>query len=285
MTAFVRSAVHRVADEGYGLPQLPMLAGDGPTLIHASVSHSATPQTPPSNLAEQVVPVRNAAGEVADWRLTDDQPALKSEFARWHDGFVTESVIGDVATVRALRSWGRGRVELSELGILQLPHARVSPRHARKMAWQLHIAAEKCAGDHNGLGVSASEHSGLARGFLCQVGPVILLTDKNAWVAASSAGLLVHADEEPDTTFLVHGWSVSNGNVTATTDDGEVDLWNSRAAKLLTRVAPGLSTAVVRQVPLTTVFAGMFVTLADMALMAALENTALRIDRGSMVAA
>jgi len=29
----------------------------------------------------------------------------------------------------------------------------------------------------------------------------------------------------------------------------------------------------------------MFVTLADMALMAALENTALRIDRGSMVAA
>jgi hypothetical protein len=78
---------------------------------------------------------------------------------------------------------------------------------------------------------------------------------------------------------------VREDGVTALTDEGEVDLWNSRAGKLLVKVAPGLSDAVVRQVPLTTVFAGMFVTLADMALLAALGNTQLLVDRAGSLAA
>jgi hypothetical protein len=268
------------------MPQLPMLAGDGPVLIHATVSHHPTPQSAPPNLESFVSPIRDADGSVKDWRLNDEGvAATRTEFSRWHDGFVSEAVVGDVATVRALRSWGRGRVELSELGILQLPHARVSSRHARKMAWQLHSAAEECAkANQLGLGVSSSEHAGLARGFVCQEGPLMLLTEGNAWVAATPAGLLVHTDENPDTTLLVHGWSALDGHVSVITDDGEVDLHKSRAGKLLTRVAPGLESAVVRQVPLTTIFAGLFVTLADMALMAALGNTALRIDRTNPLA-
>jgi len=285
--ASARSALHSVTDYDTSMPQLPILAGDGPTLIHAAVAHDPTPQAPPASLEGMVVPVRDAAGTVRDWRMaSEEQDRIREEFARWHDGFVTEAVIGDVATVRGLRGWGRGRINLSELGILQLPHSRVSPRHARKMAWQLHLAAEECAKVQAfGIGVSATDHSGLCRGFVCQEGPLMLLAEGGAWVAGSTAGLVVHVDEDLGTTLLVHGWRVHEGSVTAFTDQGEVDLWKSRAGKLLTRVAPGLPEAVVRQVPLTTVFAGMFVTLADMALLAALGNTQLLLDRAGSLAA
>jgi hypothetical protein len=284
--ASARTALQSV-DRDTAMPQLPMLAGDGPTLIHAAVAHNPAPQAAPANLEGMVVPVRDAGGVVKDWRLaSDEQSRVREEFARWHDGFVTEAVVGDVATVRGLRGWARGRVNLSELGILQLPHARISPRHARKLAWQLRVAAEECGKERGiGIGVSATDQSGLARGFVAQEGPLMLLADGGAWIAASEAGLVVHADELPDTTLLVQGWTVREGNVIAHTDSGDVDLWTSRAGKLLVRVAPGLSDAVVRQVPLTTVFAGLFVTLADMALLASLGNTQLLVDRAGSLAA
>jgi hypothetical protein len=264
-----------------------MLAGDGPTLIHAAVAHDPAPQAAPASLEGMVVPVRDPNGVVRDWRLaSEEQSRVREEFARWHEGFVTEAVVGDVSTVRCLRGWGRGRVNLSELGVLQLPHARISPRHARKLAWQLHVAAEECAKDQAyGVGVSAADRSGLVRGFVSQQGPLMLLAEGAAWIAASPNGLVVHTDAAPDQTLLVRGWLVRDGKVTALTDDGEIELGTSVAGKLLIKVAPGLSDAVVRQVPLTTVFAGMFVTLADMALLAALGNTQLLVDRAGSLAA
>jgi hypothetical protein len=285
-TGYSGSGGPGAGESSYSLPQLPILAGEGPTLIHAAVAHHPTPQAPPAGLEDVVAPIRDDLGNVRDWKLASDEaPRAKADFARWHDGFVTEAVIGDVATARSLMHWGRGRIDLSELGILQLPHARISARHARRLAWQLRAAAEECSTLHAfGLGIAASPQSGLARGFLCAEGPLMLLAEGGAWVAASAAGLVVHADEQ-DMTLLVHGWKVADGNVTAYTDEGEVDLWTSRAGMLLVRVAPGLREAVVQQVPLTKVFAGFFVTLADMALLAALGNTHLLVDRAGPRAA
>lgn len=132
-------------ESSYSLPRLPILAGDGPTLIHAAVAHHPTPQEPPSNLQDVVVAIRDRQGNVRDWKLAGEiEPNARADFARWHDGFVTEAVVGDVVTARGLMSWARGRIDLSELGILQLPHARISSRHARRLAWQLQCAAEAC---------------------------------------------------------------------------------------------------------------------------------------------
>ena len=122
--ASARTALHTV-DRDTSMPQLPILAGDGPTLIHAAVPHHPTPQTAPANLEGMVLPVRDASGQVKDWRLaSEEQDRVRAEFARWHDGFVTEAVIGDVATVRGLRGWARGRVNLSELGVLLVQQPR-----------------------------------------------------------------------------------------------------------------------------------------------------------------
>ncbi|HEY2041776.1 MAG TPA: hypothetical protein VGH11_03795 [Jatrophihabitans sp.] len=269
-------------DPGYSIDPHPILSGDGPKLIHAAVAHNPTPQSAPAGLADLVVPVRDAHGYVTDWKLAAaDEPRTKAEFSRWHDGFVTDAVICDVATARGLMNWARGRTDLSELGILRLPHARISVRHARKLAWQLHAAADLCGKvDATGIGICAREDAGLARGFVASEGPVMLLSDGGTWVAAGGAGLLLHTGGPEPMDLHVTGWSVTNGNVTAhTADQGDVDLWTSPAAKMLTKVAPGLSTAVVRRVPLTTVYAGLFVTLADMALLASLGNTSLLIDR------
>jgi hypothetical protein len=283
--ASAKTAPPAVDEVGYSLPQLPILAGEGPTLIHAAVAHQAAPQEPPSNLEGVVVPVRDRQGIVRDWKLAGDiDPAARADFARWHEGFVTEAVVGDVATARGLMNWARGRIDLSELGILQLPHARIGSRHARRLAWQLQNAAEECSKMHaSGVGVSTPQHPGLARGFVCAEGPLMLLADGPTWVAASQAGLVLHADEL-EATLLVHGWKVADANVTVFTDEGEVDLWGSRAGRLLVRVAPGLTDAVVREAPLTKVFAGLFVTLADMALLAALGNRQLLIDRAGHLA-
>jgi hypothetical protein len=269
-------------DPGYSIDPYPILSGDGPKLIHAAVAHNPTPQSAPAGLADLVVPVRDAHGHVTDWKLAaGDEPRTKAEFSRWHDGFVTDAVICDVATARGLMNWARGRSDLSELGILRLPHARISVRHARKLAWQLHAVADLCGKvEATGIGISAREDTGLARGFVATEGPLLLLSDGGTWVAATGAGLLLHTGGPDHLNLHVIGWSVSEGNVTAHTEDrGEVELRSSSAAKMLSQVAPGLRTAVVRRVPLTTVYAGLFVTLADMALLASLGNTTLLIDR------
>jgi hypothetical protein len=268
------------------IAQVPVLAGQGHALIHAAVLRHPAPQSAPTALADSVIPIRDSAGRVLDWRLAKiDEPQVRAEYARWHDGFVTEAVIGDVATVGGLLNWARGRVDLSELGILQLPHARVSPGHARRMAWQLQRAADECAKSHDvGLGVMAEGHSGLARGFYCPEDRLTLLSEGDSWVAASLAGLLLHAGQHQDRTHLVSGWHLSEGNVRIQTDEGEVDLGTSQAGKLLIQVALGLKEAIVHEVPLTKVFAGLFVTLADMALLASIGGGQLLIDRAGSLA-
>jgi hypothetical protein len=130
----------------------------------------------------------------------------------------------------------------------------------------------------------ASGHSGLARGFYCPENRLTLLSEGDIWVAASLAGLLLRTGQHQERTYLVSGWHLSAGNVRVQTDEGEIDLGASQAGKLLVQVALGLQEATVHQVPLTKVFAGLFVTLADMALLASIGGGQLLIDRAGSVA-
>jgi len=293
-------------DRDTSMPQLPVLAGDGPMLIHATVAHDEVPQTAPANLESAVIAIRDADSTVKDWRLTGSQPeAVRREFDHWHASFVTEAVVGDVAAVRGLRTWARGRINLSELGALQLPHARISPRHARKLAWQLQVAADECRADHprdaetaaGGLGIAATGeagHNGLIRGFVARDELTLLLTDGQSWVASRSDGLVLSDPEligkpgftATDAMVLVHGWRVEQDRtVTVLGHEGaELNVGSGSAARLLKALAPGVDAVVVRPAPLTTVFAGLFVTLADLALLAAAGNRPLLVYRAGVPA-
>jgi len=108
-------------DRDTSMPQLPVLAGDGPMLIHATVAHDEVPQTAPANLESAVIAIRDADSTVKDWRLTGSQPeAVRREFDHWHASFVTEAVVGLSndgvidASPAALRGSARGMVRLAE---------------------------------------------------------------------------------------------------------------------------------------------------------------------------
>ncbi|MGH3491806.1 MAG: hypothetical protein ACRDQ1_01055 [Sciscionella sp.] len=196
-------------------------------------------------------------------------------------GSTTDRSVGDLATVRALMSWGRGRVNLSAVEVLQQPHTPVGPRDAARMAWQLRRAAELCDRERaSGLGLSRREASGLVWGFACPDEPLLLLTEDPAWVAASRSGLLLQLDGRAGRTVLVQGWRVGEPNVTACTDRGVLELRRDAAARLLTRLAPGMDRVAVAPVPLRSVFCGLFVGLVDLAAAASTSGSALLIRHG-----
>jgi hypothetical protein len=253
----------------------PLLAGDGRTMVHVTLARGDVPQTPPASLSDFGTAIRDDAGSVIDWDPTADAtPTIRAQFSLWRQGLRTERVIGDLATVRNLLAWGRQRVNLSAAGVLQLPHARVSPQDAARMAWQLRRAGEVCDRLHaRGLGLSAGPGSGLVRGFACSDGAVMVLVVGGDWVAASPAGLLLHTQGPPEETTLVHAWRVADGEVSATTEAGEIQLSRSRAGRLLTQVAPGMDEALIRSVPLRTVFSGLFIRLVDIASIASTSRS------------
>ena len=258
----------------------PLLSADGLVMVHATLIHGVVPQQPPTRLAELLTPIRDDQGRVSDWRLpaTVAGPA-RLDYLRWHESFRTERVVGDLATVRGLLGWSRGKVDLSEIGVLQLPSAQVSAQHAARMAWQLRRAADACdAMGATGIGLSARPDSVPARGFAVEDRPAMLLADGAAWIAVGAGGLLVHPADPALPTMTVTGWRASDGGVTAGTADGEVDLGDARVSRLLKRIVPGMQQVVVRAVPLRRLFSGLFVHLADIASMASTARSPLRIS-------
>src|SRR5689334_9590291 len=91
-----------------------VLAGAGSAMVHALVYTGAVPHEPPAELADVAAAVVDDDGAVRDWKvdlttLLRDHDAhvhdLSRAFTEWRSSFVTESVIGDVATVRAFMLW------------------------------------------------------------------------------------------------------------------------------------------------------------------------------------
>src|SRR5947209_6625008 len=93
-------------------PTAGVLAGDGSAMVRALVYFHAVPENVPARLADVVEPVHDTDGTLRDWRL--DLPSLlggqgsgtelhdlRSSFFEWRSGYVSDSLLGDVATVRA----------------------------------------------------------------------------------------------------------------------------------------------------------------------------------------
>ncbi|MCW2541866.1 MAG: hypothetical protein JWN95_3591 [Frankiales bacterium] len=190
------------------------------------------------------------------------------------------AMIGELASVRGLMRCGRGQIELSELGVLQLPIAHISSRHARRLSWQLVQARQWMEGGAAaGIGIAAPGQAGLVRGFAAARQPLILTDVDGSWISAERDGLLVCAGGPRRELRLVRGWQVSGDGVIAQSEDGRWDLRGRPIGALLIRLAPTLSAVETRQVALTTIFAGLLATLADLSATAAARDARLLVER------
>jgi hypothetical protein len=255
-------------------------------MVHALVHHERAPQVPPSVLADVVDPVHDADGSVRDWRMNvpkllgqraDSVHGIRHEFVKWRSGFVTERLLGDMATVRAFLQWAARVTDISALKVIGLGQARIDQKVAPRVAWQVHEAAGACrARSETGLGVMSPKRTGVVRGFAVSDGPVVVLADLHTSVSATTSGFELR--EGGALSLLAHGWLVEPDGVTAITDDGQVPLGNSLGGRLLAQVAPGVSQSSAAPVPLTSIFSGLLVHLPEMALLAARDRTSLLIS-------
>jgi hypothetical protein len=196
---------------------------------------------------------------------------------------VDSAMIGELASVRGLMRCGRGQIELSELGVLQLPMAHISPRHARRLSWQLLQARYWMeGGSAAGIGIAAPGQPGLVRGFAAARQPLILTDVDGSWISAERDGLLVCAGGPRRELRLVAGWQVSGDGVIAESQDGAWDLRGQPVGALLVRIAPGQPAVETRQVALTTIFAGLLSTLAELSATAASRDVRLLIERSRL---
>src|SRR2546421_208263 len=212
-------------------PSEGVLAGGGSVMVHALVYHHPTPQAPPNSLAELVDPIRDDDGSVHDWRLSlrkllahrdDHVHDVWSTFASWRRTFVAERLLGDVALVKAFLQWADHVTDVTALHALNLPKARIDPKIAPRVAWQVREAETACRRRAEmGLGVSVPDRKGLVRGFVLSEEPLLILADRGAEVRAVRTGLEVSDPSMPalPESLLVHGWVAGSEGITAISDE------------------------------------------------------------------
>jgi hypothetical protein len=252
-----------------------VLADGGTALVRLFVFTRPVPQQAPPQLASLLEAERRHDGSVVDWHFRSEASLADIERLRvWRSSYVTERLIGDVATVRAFIDWADRHCDVSALHGLRLAEAHFSPHTVMRVARQASEAADLCRRlGENGLGLLGGERLGLVRGFVISGGPVNVLTDRHASVTASGDGLTVH--DNIAGKFNVTGWREDERGVVATTPKGEVTLRNGHAARLLQKMAPGYESVTVHPVPLTRIFAELIGFLPEMAREAANSHTEL----------
>jgi hypothetical protein len=252
-----------------------VLADGGTALVRLFVFTRPVPQQAPPQLASLLEPERRRDGTVVDWHFSADAtPADRERLRAWRSSYVTERLIGDVATVRAFIDWADRHCDVSALHGLRLAEAHFSPHSVMRVARQASEAADLCRRlGENGLGLLGGERLGLIRGFVTSLGPVNVLTDRHASVIAGVDSLTVY--DNIAGKFNVSGWREDERGLVATTPDGEVALGNGHAAHLLQKMAPGYESVTVHPVPLTRIFAELIGFLPEMAQEAANSHTEL----------
>jgi len=188
------------------------------------------------------------------------------------------TAVGELATVRALLSWGRSRTNLSAAEVLQLPAALLSARQAAALARQLQRAGELCdQGDAGAVGVCARGAAGFVRVFACPEQPVLLMAAGGERLWADGGALVIEGANLPDGGIGVSGWHISAGRLRVSTPAGELDLTKTPAGGLLTALIPGVDEVVVREAPLRSAFAALFATGVDVARKAAARDLPLAV--------
>jgi hypothetical protein len=252
-----------------------VLAGGGTAVVRLFVFNRPAPQEPPIQWSGVLEPEKRADGTIVDWRLVGPLPPEEWERLRnWRSGYVTERMIGDVATVRAFIDWADRHCDVSALHGLRLLEAHFSTKSVMRVARQTTEAGNVCRsrGDM-GVGLFGGERGGLIRGFDTSEGPVTVLADRYASVTANSDRLTV-LDSQAGRLHVTE-WQTADNEVMVQTPNGDVSLGNGHAAALLRKTAPGFETVSVRSVPLTRIFAELLGYLPEMAREAANSHAEL----------
>ena len=105
-------------------------------------------------------------------RLIDSIQSDLERLRVWRGSYVTERLIGGVATVRAFIDWADRHCDVSALHGLRLAEAHFSPHSVMRVARQASEAADLCRRlGESGLGLLGGERLGLVRGFVTSGGP------------------------------------------------------------------------------------------------------------------
>jgi hypothetical protein len=194
--------------------------------------------------------------------------------------------LGNVASVRAVLSWGRSRTNVSAIESLQLPQAVLTARQAATLARQLRRVWELCGRvPAGGVGLSVPGAPGLARAFACPDGPVLLMAAPSARLWVRSGGVLLEDLDGPGRRIDVAGWRVGAAHLVVSTRAGDLDLTGSAVGRLLTSLVPAADEIVVHDVPLRAVFADLLSPAVEIARDAAASGQTMVVwhqtERGS----
>ena len=252
-----------------------ILDNGGTATTRLFVFTGRVPQEAPKQWADVLEAERHADGSVADWHLVGAvDPSTRQQLRDWRAKFVTERLIGDVATIRGFLAWADKHCDVAALHGLRLAEAHFSPHTVMRVGRQAAEAASTCQQRADvGLGLFGGQRNGLIRGFATCDGPVTVLADKRARVVATADALEV--TDPVAGAVQVSGWRTDEDGTVVTTPDGELSLGTGPAAQLLAKAAPGYDEVRVGPVPLSRVFAELFGYLPEMAREAANSHTEL----------
>lgn len=281
-----------------------MLAGGGGKRLRALVYHSPTPEIVPAALRSFLVPVHDDLGDPVDWAVdpvrlrtavSEDPartvPELYALYRQWRSGYVTDEALCDMATVRAFLDWSDGVCDSSAVRALLDAPVRIDPATATRFAGQLADAGRMLrVRNEFGVGLSDPGGSGLLRGFVSGSGMVTVMSMPGAALRVQEGRLyldrtrLSAVTDDPSSTAAsaveVTGWVLDGEGIMLSTPAGPVPVEDD-AALLFKQVAGNVTRVAVHEAPLTSVFAGLTVTGAGMALTAARSARTLVIAYGT----
>lgn len=281
-------------------PTAGVLSGQGAAPVYARYALAPVPQITPAALADVLSPVRSDRGQLVDYEL---EPAgllgrstpiaqLRATFMAWRSTFIAEERLCDRATVLAFADWA-GRLAIGgrdRVAALRTCPVRLDPASAAGLSDALRgLGAGARASSAPAVGLADPARPGLVRGFL--LGPsqqLLALAGGGGSVHAAPGRLLVRRNlpgDDPqqasaETTSLeVLGWSLARSatGLSIDTPGGPVACEDTVIVRLLTLLAPVAAQVKVVPVPVTSVFAPLLTTLAEMAGQAAVRGTALTI--------
>jgi hypothetical protein len=241
--------------------------------------HRPVPDGPPAELRHDVRPIRDRSGRLLDWVFHAD-PAGAERVAeryaavqRWRANWADERAIGDALTVAAFVGWVEPRLDVTALPRLAKPVSHFEPQELPRLRWEADSAARMCrASKDNGVGL-LQDGDRLLRGFVGGAEPLTVLSGYGAGLELTGAQLILSTDhpaarlpaDEPlgPRECVISGWHDTSTGVSVRTEDGELELGQHPATRLLHMLAPNAPMVQVRPVPLARIFAYLMVSVAD----------------------
>ncbi len=265
-----------------------VLVHPGPRTVWLMFYIRPLPTELPAEVQYLAEPVHGRDGQVVDWQFgprpgPDEQLVTPTEafetYRRWRAQWANERAVGDAATVWAFVDWAERHIRAPRLPVLRSRLGHVDPKHVPELGWEAKLAAAACRRSSElGVAVVAQSTGRVIRGFVPAGSAVSVLAHSAAQVDATLDGLLLsqHGPIILD-QVRVQGWHTSDGGIIVTTPNGDIDLGQTPAARLLEQVAAASAAVSVQPIPLTRLFSYLTASVAEIAQLASVARQTLYI--------